>query len=113
MDGNYGGTLDLRLGACDTVVFLDLPRSLCLWRVLKRQVRWGGRSRPELPAGCPERFSWEFLKWIWTYPTRRRAGILQRLDRLQPGTTVIRLQSDFEVEQFLARVALPASATPG
>ena len=112
MDGNYGGTLDLRLGACDTVVFLDLPRTVCLWRVLKRQVRWRGRSRPELPAGCPERFSWEFLRWIWTYPSQRRAGILERLARLQPGTTVIHLRSDFEVEQFLARIAPPPSATP-
>ena len=26
MDGNYGGTLDARLAACDTVIFLDVPR---------------------------------------------------------------------------------------
>jgi adenylate kinase family enzyme len=26
IDGNYGGTLEVRLGACDTVIFLDLPR---------------------------------------------------------------------------------------
>jgi adenylate kinase family enzyme len=112
MDGNYGGTLDLRLGACDTVVFLDLSRTLCLWRVLKRQVRWWGRSRPELPAGCPERFSWEFLRWIWTYPARRRPGILERLARIQPAATVIHLRSDREIERFLARVALRGSATP-
>ena len=31
MDGNYGGTLDLRLAACDTVLFLDFPPIVCLW----------------------------------------------------------------------------------
>src|SRR5213596_1104817 len=36
MDGNYGGTLDLRLQRCDTVVFLDLPRLTCLGRVVRR-----------------------------------------------------------------------------
>jgi len=113
MDGNYGGTLDLRLSACDTVVFLDLPRTVCLRRVLTRQVRWWGRSRPELPVGCPERFSWKFLRWIWTYPSRRRAGILERLARLQPAKTVIHLRSDIEVERFVAAVALQAQATPG
>lgn len=113
MDGNYGGTLELRLGAWDTVVFLDLPRTLCVWRILKRQVRWWGRSRPELPAGCPERLRWEFLRWIWTYPSRRRGGVLERLAGPDPARTVIHLRSDTEVEQFLSRVALSAPATPG
>src|SRR3982751_1716212 len=36
MDGNYGGTLDIRLEAADTVVFLDISRLICLWRILKR-----------------------------------------------------------------------------
>jgi hypothetical protein len=34
MDGNYAGTLDRRLAACDTVIFLDLPRTVCLWRAV-------------------------------------------------------------------------------
>jgi adenylate kinase family enzyme len=72
IDGNYGGTLDARLEACDTVVFLDLPRLVCLWRVLGRLVRNRGHARPELPPGCPEHLSWEFLAWIWTYPSRQR-----------------------------------------
>src|SRR5688500_12440346 len=59
MDGNYGGTLDLRLGYCDAVVFLDMPRLLCLWRVVRRSIRFHGRSRPEMSDGCPERLSWE------------------------------------------------------
>src|SRR5207247_6652305 len=37
IDGNYGGTLDLRLAACDTVVFIDLPRVVCLLRVLRSE----------------------------------------------------------------------------
>src|SRR6266487_2335270 len=82
MDGNYGGTLDLRLEACDTVVFLDLPRLVCLWRVLRRQVRHFGQVRPELPPGCRERLSWEFLVWIWTYGSRRRGDVLRRLAAL-------------------------------
>src|SRR5687768_10312617 len=33
MDGNFGGTLEVRMQRCDTIVFLDLPRPLCLWRI--------------------------------------------------------------------------------
>src|SRR4051794_10978137 len=34
MDGNYSGTLELRIRAADSVVFLDFPPLLCLWRVI-------------------------------------------------------------------------------
>ncbi len=101
MDGNYGGTLDIRLAACDAVVFLDIPRLVCLWRVLRRQLQHGGQNRAELPAGCPERLSWEFVKWIWTYPARRRGSILQRLSELEDGKRVFVLRSSRDMDGFL------------
>ena len=35
MDGNYGGTLDQRIVAADTIIFLDISRLTCLFRVIK------------------------------------------------------------------------------
>ena len=93
MDGNYGGTLDARLAACDTVVFLDLPRLVCLWGVVRRGLRYRGRTRPDLPDGCPEQLSWEFVAWIWTYPRRRRPGVLARLRGLAGERRVVILRS--------------------
>src|SRR2546426_10061840 len=104
IDGNYGGTLDLRLEACDTVIFLDLPRVVCLWRVLRRQLRYLGRARPDLPAGCRERLSWEFLVWIWTYPTRRRGDMLKRLAVMDSRKRVAILRSAAAIEEFLTGV---------
>jgi len=106
MDGNYGGTLDIRLAACDAVVFLDIPRLVCLWRVLRRQLQHGGQNRAELPAGCPERLSWEFVKWIWTYPARRRGSILQRLSELEDGKRVFVLRSSTEMDGFVMDAVL-------
>ena len=102
IDGNYGGTLDLRLEACDTVVFLDVPRIVCLWRVVKRQLLHFRQVRPELPPGCPERLTWEFLAWIWTYPTRRRGHILRRLAALDKRKRVAVLRSSTAIERFLS-----------
>jgi adenylate kinase family enzyme len=104
MDGNYSGTLDRRLAACDAVVFLDLPRLVCLWRVLRRRARYHGRSREDLSAGCPERLTWEFLRWIWTYPKRRRASVLARLGAVERDKQVVILRSAAEVAGFLERV---------
>jgi adenylate kinase family enzyme len=46
MDGNYGGTMDLRLARADTVIFLDLPRLVCLWGIVSRWLRIAGDRGP-------------------------------------------------------------------
>ena len=104
MDGNFSGTLDLRLTACDTVVFLDVPRAVCLWRVLKRLVMYRNTPRPDMAAGCGEKFDPKFLHWVWTYPSESRPKILARLEEFAAGKRVVRLRSDAEVEKFLAEV---------
>lgn len=109
IDGNYGGTLDRRLSACDTAVFLDLPRVLCLWRVVRRRIRYAGRSRPDTAAGCPERLSWEFVRWICRYPEHRRPRVLATLAAAE-GVRVVRLRSRREVRDFLD--ALPLAGEP-
>jgi adenylate kinase family enzyme len=101
MDGNYGRTLPSRLAACDTVIFLDFSRYVCLWRVFRRWITYRGRSRPDLPEGCPESLTWEFIWWIWTYPKRRRPEILRRLAGLPKSTSVVVLRSRGAIRRYL------------
>ena len=102
MDGNYGGTLDLRLARADTVVFLDLSRRATMWGVLRRWLAHRGRTRPDMAPGCPEQMSWEFLRWVWEYPRTRRPQMLRRLGELPPGTRPVVLRSRAEVARWLA-----------
>jgi adenylate kinase family enzyme len=101
LDGNYSGTLAERIEACDTVVFLDVSRIVCLWRVLKRVARYRRQTRPEMPAGCPERLSIGFLVWIWNYPNRTRRKVLALLERYRTSKNVVHLRTRNEVEQFI------------
>ena len=103
MDGNYGGTLDMRLAACDTVIFLDLPRAVCVARVVRRWLRYRGRRRPDMAAGCDEQVTVEFLRWIWDYPRSRRPGVLQRL--AASGRDVVVLRSARAASRFVAALA--------
>lgn len=105
MDGNYGGTLDVRLARSDTVVFLDLPRLLCIWRIVSRAIRHWGHARPDMPAGCPERLSWEFVVWVWTYPIRRRPEILAKLEMLRGEKKIFVLASRRDVSTFLSKLS--------
>jgi adenylate kinase family enzyme len=104
MDGNYSGTLAVRLAACDTVVFLDLPRVMCAWRVLKRALKYKGVSRPDMAEGCPEQMTLEFLLWVWNYPRRSRPKVLARLGELDGSKQIYTLRSSAEVEKFLAEI---------
>ena len=67
IDGNYGGTMAARLERADTVVYLDYPTWLCLWRAFGRVRRFGGQARPDMAPGCPERFDPAFFLYILTF----------------------------------------------
>jgi adenylate kinase family enzyme len=89
IEGNYGSTLAPRLERADTVIYLDFPIRLCVWRLAKRIVTHRGTSRPDMPEGCPERFDPAFFWYVmnWNSGPRLRteaklAGYTGKLVRL-------------------------------
>jgi adenylate kinase family enzyme len=103
MDGNYGGTLAMRLARADTVIWLDFPVWLCVWRILRRAIRYRGRTRPDMADGCPERLEWEFLAYTARFPWTGRRRIAAKLPAFTG--TLIRLRRPREAARFLARLA--------
>ena len=99
IDGNFLSAGDARFERADTVVFLDLPRTTCLARALRRAVRDRGRQRPDLPDGCPEGFDWDFYKWIWNFGRDDRPRILERLAETQAD--VVHLRSPAEITRYV------------
>jgi adenylate kinase family enzyme len=97
IDGNFGGTIEARL-----VIFLDMPRYICLWRVLKRIVTYRKSQRPDMAEGCPERIDLKFAKWIWNYPKTNKPKIVKMLDQHHHSKTIVHLKSQREVECFFA-----------
>ncbi|RUS45827.1 DNA topology modulation protein [Cohnella sp. AR92] len=101
MDGNYSRTLHIRIRHADTIVFLDMPTLLCVYRVLKRRVQYSGKTRPDLNEGCPEKLDWAFLKWVWNYKKRSRSKIVEQLEQARGSKRVFILKSRREVRQFI------------
>jgi adenylate kinase family enzyme len=104
LDGNFLEAGAERFERADTVVFLDLPRTTCLWRVLARLVRDRRRDRVDLPPGCREGFDPELLRWIWRYPRKDRPRVLALLDELDGPVTVHRLRSPGDVRRYLESI---------
>ena len=99
-DGNFvGRTFDLRLAKADLVIYLDQPRRVCLWRVLKRAWTDRGKRRPDLAEGCPEKLDWPFLEWVWTFERKSRPRIQSEAARY--GVPTITLRGDRAVVDFL------------
>lgn len=104
MDGNYSGTIEMRVASCDTVIFLDMPRLVCIYRILKRVAKYYGKNRPDMAEGCREQFDWKFLVWVWNYPNRSKPKIEKILDEHQDEKTIVRLKSKQAVENFLTNL---------
>lgn len=103
IDGNYTRTLDIRIQASDTVIFLDLPRLLCVYRVFKRRLIYRGKTRPDLQENCPEKLDAEFVAWVWNYNKHSRPLVMEALQREPAGRDIVMLRSSREIEDFLRK----------
>jgi adenylate kinase family enzyme len=104
IDGVYRAGMNDRLAAADTIVFLDLPRRICIWRVIKRRVLYRGQTRPDMAPGCPEQLDRAFILYVWRWWQDNRPELVEQLDALAGGQTLVRLTSRAEVAAFLASV---------
>lgn len=101
MDGNYSNTLAMRAPHADTIIFLDFSRYRCLWRAVKRILRYYGRTRPDMGPDCPERFDLEFLRWIWDFPKQSRPLLIQAIEQHKSEKQVLIFRKPKEVQRFL------------
>ena len=104
MDGNYGSTLGMRLRRAEWVIFLDYPRWLCLWRVMKRICRHRGRTRPDMTPGCAERWDWEFIRFIWDFKKKGRIRNYRVIGEQGLRSKTVVLKSPRETKVFVRKV---------
>jgi adenylate kinase family enzyme len=81
IDGNYSGTLAMRLAAADRVILLDLSPFRCAWRIVRRWLATRGRVRADMAPDCPERLDWGFLWYVLSF----RLRVLPRVEAKLAG----------------------------
>ncbi|WP_147127497.1 hypothetical protein [Shimia ponticola] len=104
IDGNYSSTVEDRIARADTLIWLDIPLRRRLWRVARRTLKYYGQSRPYLPAGCPERFSVEFIHYILSSSKRQRAKAADRYETMSQKAQAFHLRSTRDVQKFLEQL---------
>ena len=95
IDGNYGSTMELRMAACDTVIFLDYPLDVCLGGIKERR----GKPRSDMPWIETEEDA-EFIEFIKNYNEQQKPKVLELLEKYSDKNIVI-FKSREEADTFL------------
>ncbi|MGG4491058.1 topology modulation protein [Metabacillus idriensis] len=109
IEGNYQNTYDIRVQNADTIIYLELPLMICLYRVFKRWILNVGRTRPDMGKDCKEKLDWAFIKFIFTTYYPRKKKMKERLQAFK-GTgsekKVIVLNNKKEIRSYLETLSL-------
>ena len=95
IDGNYSSTMELRMVACDTVIFLDYPLDVCLDGIRERR----GKTRSDMPWIETEEDS-EFIEFIKNYNEQQKPKVLELLKKYSDKNIII-LESREQADAFL------------
>ena len=95
IDGNYGSTMELRMAACDTVIFLDYQIEICLDGIKERR----GKPRSDMPWIETEEDA-EFIEFIKSYNEQQKPKVLELLEKYSDKNIVI-FKSREEANAFL------------
>ena len=95
IDGNYGSTMELRMAACDTVIFLDYPLDVCLGGIKERR----GKPRSDMPWIETEEDA-EFIEFIKSYNEQQKSKVLELLEKYRDKNIII-FKSREQADLFL------------
>ena len=84
IDGNYGSTMELRMAACDTVIFLDYPLEVCLDGIRERR----GKPRSDMPWIETEEDA-EFLDFIKGFQEQQRPQMMELLAKYEHKECIV------------------------
>ncbi|WP_088009186.1 topology modulation protein [Indiicoccus explosivorum] len=104
IEGNYSTTYELRAAEADTLIYIELPLRVCLYRVLNRWRKNKGRTRIDLAPDCEDKMEWAFLSFIIrTYADRKvkMRGRLREFEAARPGNRSIILVGQRQINGFL------------
>ena len=95
IDGNYSRTYEMRIAACDTVIFLDYGEEVCMQGITNRV----GKVREDMPW-IEDELDPELAEMVQQYETQNKP-VLQDLFRKYPEKEVITFYNRDEAMKWL------------
>jgi adenylate kinase family enzyme len=117
IDGNYGNIRHLTWSRADTIIFLDYPKRIVMWRLLWRTIKRSATRERLWDSGNVESWRISFttkdsvLRWGWTTYERRKREFPELIARPEHAhLKVIRFTTPRQTDRWLK--ALPAQSIP-
>ena len=87
----------------DLIIFLLFNRFTCFFRAWKRYRKNKGKARPDMAAGCEEKFDLEFARWVfYKGRTKQRSQVFYDLMKSYPAKSVL-IKNQRQLTKFLER----------
>lgn len=103
MDGTYPTSFDIRLPRTDIIIWVKVPRYVCLYSVYKRSITNLGKTRPDMAKGCVEQLpDREFLSYIWNFEKKSAPIVKQNIDNYGPDVPLFVLTKRAEVNLLIS-----------
>lgn len=103
IDGNWTSSLDIRLEPADTVIFLDYPKWLCVYRIFKRGLFPSNKQSFDKQEGVKEKVDWPLVQRVLHFP---REEIIKKINQNSEGKNVYIFKSPRATQSFVKSVAL-------
>lgn len=97
IEGCSFSTFEMRFARADTVIYFDLPRLLCIWRVFKRRFTL---DKCLSETGCLKGINWELIKYIWNFNRDKRPRI-EELSRRYPEVEFLVFHCSRDLDNYL------------
>ena len=94
IDGNYNRTLDLRISHCDLIIYLDMPRILCLYSIIKRRIKYANKTREDMQKDCNEVIDYSFFSYVYNFNKTHRKKYYNLLKECNNDYIVIKKRKD-------------------
>jgi len=92
IDGNSTRSLQTRFSKADLVLYFNIPKVVCLFRLLKRFLR-PNTSFDDRAPGCAEKIRLPLLKYMWNFEERVAEDIKNFKDRY-PKTVFLEIRKE-------------------
>lgn len=104
IEGNNLRSLKQRLPYADTIIWFEFPPFVCITNVLKREIKYRNKVRPDMPDECISTLSFDFLKEVWKFNRKNHARI-QTLLQEAGSKEVIYFTKYKQVKQYIEKIS--------
>jgi adenylate kinase family enzyme len=101
IDGNYSGSMGIRMRRADTIIVFEYPRWRAFLGLARRRIEYHNKVRPDMPDGWRERVDFGFLKFVWNFNVHYKVSKLYVKLEATDQNKIVRFSNPKDAQRYL------------